>query len=88
MAKSTTTIKFDSAAMRALLSSPEIAGDIEERTSRIAAAAGEGFVARTEVKGGSSKLGRAMGYVTSTTFEARRAEAEDRALTRSIDAGR
>lgn len=88
MAKSTIRIQFNSAGMRALLSGPEIGGDIERRTEAIAAAAGDGFEASTKVQGGSSKLGRVMGYVTATTAEARKAEAENHDLLRAIDAGR
>lgn len=63
---------------------------MERKTEAIAAAAGGSpdFEPSVRAVGGSSKLGRLMGYVTTATYDGRRAEAETRALTRALDAGR
>ena len=66
-----------------LLQSQAVADDLAARGDRIAAAAGEGF----EVKATTNR-DRAVVFVSTETFEARQAEAETRALTRAIDAGR
>lgn len=83
-------IKLNSDGIRELLSSPEVQGDLGRRTEAIASAAGGApdFESEVKVVGGSSKLGRAMGYVRTATQKGREAEAVDRALTRAIDAGR
>ena len=84
-------IRINSAGVKQLLQSQEVQADLQRRANAIAGAAGGepgDFRAEVEVLGGSSKLGRAMGYVVTATTEARRAEAEDRALTRALDAGR
>ncbi len=83
-------IKLNSDGIRALLSSEPVQADLRKRVDAIQAAAGgePDFDATVEVVGGSTKLGRAMGYVTTVTNEARRAEAEDGALMRALDAGR
>jgi hypothetical protein len=84
MAKSgITKIKINGAAVAALLRSPEVRADLEARGARIAAAAGEGVEAET-LNGGD----RVSVVVSTRTQEARRNEAEDRSLTRAIDAGR
>jgi hypothetical protein len=69
--------------MRDLLRSPEVRRDLERRARNIAAAAGPGFEADSEIG-----RNRARASVWTATFEAMAAEATDRALTRSIDAGR
>lgn len=76
-------IELNKAGVRALLVSPEIQADLKTRADRIAQAAGEGFEA--EVGTGAN---RARAIVRTATFEARRAEARDRVLTRALDAGR
>ena len=79
-------IKINSDAVRALLTSPEVAADLQRRAENIAAAAGgeaEGFEARQT--GGKS---RARSIVITTTHAAKAREARDRTLTRAIDAGR
>lgn len=90
MAVKSVRIKLDSKGIRELLSSPEVVDDLEKRSRAIADAAGgePAFEAEVKVVGGSSKLGRAMGYVRTATFEGMRAEARDRKLTRALDAGR
>lgn len=67
----------------AILKSDSVRADLQRRASAIAAAAGPGFVAT--VKYGRD---RNLANVHAETDEARRAEAEDRALTRALDAGR
>lgn len=83
MARRRMRIELNSKGLRQLLRSPEVLADVEQRAQRIAAAAGEGFEA-------SAKLGpnRARASVVTATAEAMLAEAEDRALTRALDAGR
>lgn len=76
-------IKVNRDAIRKLLASQEVADNLTPRGERIAAAAGDGFEATT-----SKNRDRVVVFVTATTTEAKRAEAEDRALTRVIDAGR
>lgn len=69
--------------VRNLLRSDAIKGNLAERANRIAAAAGEGFVADSSVG-----RNRAHASVVTATFDAQKAEAEDQVLTRAIDAGR
>lgn len=90
MAIKSVRIEVNSAGVRDILSSDGVLADLESRANRIAEAAGGSpdFEASAQVVGGSSKLGRAMAYVRTATQDGRRAEAEDRALTRAIDAGR
>ncbi|BAU32458.1 hypothetical protein [Microcella alkaliphila] len=85
-----TRISLNSDGIRQLLQSAPLQADMERRTRAIAAAAGgePDFEARVEVKGGSSRLGRVMGYVATATMEGRRAAATDNALIRALDAGR
>lgn len=79
----TVRVKVNRAAIRALLKSPEVADDLDRRARRIASAAGTGFEVDSRI--GSN---RARSSVRTETFEARRAEATGRSLTRAIDAGR
>jgi len=82
MAKSM-RIKLNRDGVRALLASQELADNLSDRGERIAAAAGEGFEATT-----TKNRDRVVVFVTSETAEAKKAEAENRALTRALDAGR
>ena len=66
-----------------LLQSEEVQQDLVARGARIAAAAGDGVEAEL-----TKNRDRAVVFVRTETNEARKAEAEDRALTRAIDAGR
>jgi hypothetical protein len=68
-----------------VLQSEEVQRDLRRRAEAIANAAGGApdFEAAVEVVGD-----RAMGRVWTATTEGKRAEAEDRALTRALDAGR
>lgn len=77
------TVKLNRAGIEELLRSSGVAGDLEARAERIAAAAGEGFDHEVEI--GPS---RARAAVWTATRAARRAEASDRALTSAVDAGR
>lgn len=76
-------IEVNSAGIRSILQSPEVQSMLREKAERIAAAAGDGMEA-------SSTIGatRARASVVTATKEAREAEANDRALTSAIDAGR
>ena len=75
--------ELNSKGIRQMLRSEEVRADMERRARNIAAAAGEGFEADAYVG-----RNRARGDVFTATVEAMRAEAEDMALTRAIDAGR
>lgn len=77
------TVKINRAGVRALLTGPEMQADLARRAAAIAEAAGEGMVADAGVTGS-----RARAAVITQSVEAMRAEAEDRALTRALDAGR
>lgn len=76
-------IKINSAGAQAVLQSSGVAADGAARGARIAAAAGPGF----EVES-TTNSDRAVTFVRTATPEAREAEANRRALTRAIDAGR
>ena len=84
MAKTKVTrIQFNYAGFNAVRRSPQVAADIERRAQAIAAAAGEGMEVRTGLN-----ASRAWATVSTGTDDAKRAEAEDKALTRAIDSGR
>ena len=76
-------LKLNKDGIVALLQSEEVQQDLEARGARIAAAAGDGVEAEL-----TKNRDRAVVFVRTKTNEARKAEAEDRALTRAIDAGR
>lgn len=76
-------VKLNRAGVVKLLHSAETTADLERRGDRIAAAAGPGH--RVDVE---RNRDRAVVFVTTDTREAREAEAEQRKLTRAIDAGR
>ena len=77
-------VELNSAGVRALLKDPGVAADLAARGERIAATAGEGF----ESSGVRQDRDRVAVTVRAATEEARRAEAESRALLRALDAGR
>ena len=83
MATNKARIEVHRDAIVALLRSSEVSGDLASRGNRIAGAAGDGF--EVDV---TENRDRAIVFVRAATTEARRAEAEDRALTTAIDAGR
>ena len=66
-----------------LLLSQAVQDDLAARAERISGAAGEGH--EVEV---TRNRDRVVAFVNTATFDARKAEAEGRKLTRSIDAGR
>lgn len=76
-------IELDKKGVSELLNSPEVLADLRSRAERIAAAAGPGMVVDT-FKGHD----RVHATVRTDTPEAMKAEAENRALTRAIIAGR
>ena len=76
-------LEFHSEAFRALLQSPAVIAALEERGQRIAAAAGDGFGVRVSVG-----RNRARVVVMAESREAKIAEAEHKALTSAIGAGR
>lgn len=76
-------IKLNRRAMAALLKGPEVQAELKRHADPIAEAAGQG----TEVDVHVGKT-RARATVRTATFEARKAEATTRALTRALDAGR
>lgn len=76
-------VKLNSKEIDNLLKSPAVQRRLMQAAERIAAAAGPGMEASVEV--GRT---RARASVITATFEARRAEATQRALTRALDAGR
>lgn len=78
-------VKLNSAGIRAMLQSDEVRADVLRRAEAIRDAAGgaDDFEAGAEAVGN-----RVMGWVVTATDEGKRAEAESRALTRALDAGR
>lgn len=78
-------ISRNSSGFRELMSSAEMQADLEARAERIATAAGGAPDFEAEVSVGRD---RAHAFVKTANNEGRRAEAERRALTRAIDAGR
>lgn len=79
----TVRVELNKRGVAELLKSSEVQADLERRAQAIADAAGPGMEVETRV--GAT---RARASVVTATAEAMRAEAEDRALTRAIDAGR
>ncbi|MGO2080280.1 hypothetical protein [Glutamicibacter arilaitensis] len=78
-----TRIRFNYAGFNAVRRSEGVRADLEARAQRIAAAAGPGFETKSTLN-----PGRAGVLIFADTHEAMVAEAEDKALTRAIDAGR
>lgn len=76
-------IDINSAGIQSLLKSPEVEALLRAKAERIAAAAGEGMEA-------GSRVGRtrARASVITASRSARKAEAENRSLTKALDAGR
>jgi len=81
-------LKINQAGVRKLLQSAEVQKDLSSRVNRVRAAAGAGFEARVAVVGGSSKLGRAMGYVSTSDARGRRSQAKSPVLQRALNAGK
>jgi hypothetical protein len=76
-------IKVNRDGVRALLASADVSSDLASRGKRIAEAAGDGFDVSV-----TRNRDRAVVFVRTASVEAMKAEAEDRALTFAIDAGR
>lgn len=76
-------VELNRKALVGLLKSPEVRADLEARARRIAAAAGPGMTVESQV----GRM-RARASVVTATTEARRAEAVDRRLSSSLQAGR
>lgn len=79
----TVRVELNSSAVKALLRSEDVRAELERRARQIAAAAGPGH--RVEVQTGPNRVRAA---VITDDREAMAAEARDRNLTRSLDAGR
>lgn len=77
-------VVHDPRAYAALLTSPEVQADLQRRAERIAAAAGDGFVAEQS----RPVRRRARSAVIAVTYEARRRNSKDNVLLKSLDAGR
>lgn len=78
-------VTLNSAAVRKVLQSAEVQADIERRVRAIALRAG----GHPDFEYGAEVVGnRVMGYVVTATYEGKKAEAETRALTQALDAGR
>lgn len=78
-------VKINSAGARAVLRSEKVRADLDRRARQVAEAAGGEPDFEVESQIGSN---RARASVRTATFEARKAEAEKRALLRALDAGR
>ncbi|KAA9133758.1 hypothetical protein [Microbacterium caowuchunii] len=76
-------VKINSPAAAAVMQQAGVAADLASRGERISAAAGPGH----EVKVTKNR-DRVVVFVRTATPEAREGEANRRALTRAIDAGR
>ena len=76
-------VQVDKSGVAKLLRAEGIAADLAARGDRIAAAAGDGFESRVW-----QGRDRVRATIRTGTMEARRAEAEDRALSRALAAGR
>lgn len=76
-------IELNAATVRTLLKSDGVKADLERRAKAIAAAAGDGFEVAT--RDGKNRI---HVEVQTATPEAMLAEAQDKRLTRAIDAGR
>lgn len=86
MANGIENIEFNDRAFQAVLQSPEVQADILRRGQAIAAAAGQGGGAY-DVEAEIGAI-RARVLVTTADHAARKAEATNRTLTASLDAGR
>lgn len=75
-------VEMNSAGAQELLKSPEVQGELRKRADRVAAAAGEGHEVSVWVG-----RDRARATVTTVSARAKRAEANDRALLRALEAG-
>lgn len=76
-------IKLNKKGVIALLTSADVTADLASRGKKIADAAGEGVEVTT-----TRNKDRAVVFVRTETYEAKKGEATGRTLTRAIDAGR
>lgn len=76
-------VKLNRSGVAALLQSTEVETHLRGKADAIAAAAGEGFEADSNVG-----RNRARASVRTTTWDAAYAEAKDKVLTSAIGAGR
>lgn len=89
--KKITKIKFHTKGFKALLNQESVRSVIRQTVDEVAASAnasieGDGF--ESNVFQGNFGGGRPVGTVRARSFEARRAEAEDKVLTRAANAAR
>lgn len=77
-------VKWHIKNWRALRNSAEVRGDLDQRASRIAAAAGDGFT-RRQAKVGKN---RARASVGTNSWESMKRQSEDNVLQRALNAGR
>ncbi|MDN6460644.1 MAG: hypothetical protein L0J94_03285 [Corynebacterium flavescens] len=77
-------VKWHLKNWRALRNSAEVRGDLDQRASRIAAAAGDGFT-RRQAKVGKN---RARASVGTNSWESMKRQSEDNVLQRALNAGR
>lgn len=78
-------ISFISKGFHDILSSQNVASVVDQQAQRIAAKAGDGFEASHFM--GNFGGGRVIGVVRAETYEARRAEATDKTLSRAVGGG-
>lgn len=78
-------IEITPGAIQEILKSPEVQNELGARADRIAAAAGGEPDYEVEVLVGAT---RARASIRTASFEAMRAEANDRTLLSALDAGR
>lgn len=76
-------IKWNMAAFRALRTAPGVTADLSRRAERVAAACGDGFVARTT----PGTRGRSRAAVITASPDAIRRNARDNTLVRNLRAG-
>lgn len=77
-------VKWHIKNWRALRNSAEVRGDLDQRASRIAHAAGDGFT-RRQAKVGKN---RARASVGTNSWESMKRQSEDNVLQRALNAGR
>lgn len=75
--------QLNRSGIRSILKSAEAKAELERRAKAVASTAGEGFEWDSMIG-----VSRARATVKTATNAARRAEAKDKKLTRSIDAAR
>lgn len=79
-----TVVVMNPAGIRAVLTHPAVTALIDERAGRIRAAAGDGF----RVKSRPQRVQRYGAQVRTADETGRRAQADNNALIKAVDAGR